>query len=251
MKILEVILLVFPSILCVGLGVSIKYFKAYWLISGYNTMSLEKKKNVKIEDLGKLMGNFCFILAGFLFIFILFLMLNLIIPAIISVALLVVTIVFLLIYSQRYDGNALNKDGKMKTSTKIIIGAVISFLVLILGGVGILLYQSNLPTTYEISNNSLNIGGIYGETIAYKDINNISLIESLPKIKLRTNGSAIGDTLKGYFDIEELGNVKLFVNKAQPPFILIKTEKRIVILNDESAEKTKKLFERIKQIKGN
>lgn len=39
-------------------GIGIRYFRWYFLIAGYNTMSEEKKKNVDIEALGKLMGNF-------------------------------------------------------------------------------------------------------------------------------------------------------------------------------------------------
>ena len=36
-----------------ALGVMIRYFKWYWLIAGYNTMTRERKRQVDIEGLGK------------------------------------------------------------------------------------------------------------------------------------------------------------------------------------------------------
>lgn len=50
----------FTVLILIGLGVLVKHYKAYWLISGYNTMSKEKKKNVDIEGLAKFTGNMCF-----------------------------------------------------------------------------------------------------------------------------------------------------------------------------------------------
>jgi len=40
------------------LGIAIKYFKLYFLIAGYNTMSKEEKTKVKIEKAATLMRNF-------------------------------------------------------------------------------------------------------------------------------------------------------------------------------------------------
>lgn len=54
------------------LGVAIHIFKWYFLISGYNTMSKEKKAKVDTHGLGKIMGIYCyfngslFILGGIL-----------------------------------------------------------------------------------------------------------------------------------------------------------------------------------------
>ena len=48
---------VFVSILLFVFGIAIKYYKAYWLISGYNTMSVERKKNVDIKNLGNFLAK--------------------------------------------------------------------------------------------------------------------------------------------------------------------------------------------------
>lgn len=45
-------------------GWLIKYKKATWLISGYNTASKAKKNEYDVEKLTKAMGNFMFVFCG-------------------------------------------------------------------------------------------------------------------------------------------------------------------------------------------
>lgn len=176
MDITKYLVAALPSIIFIILGICIKVFKMYWLISGSNTMSAEKKKNVDVKGLGNMMGNFCFIMAGFVFVFILSLFFEYVTLSIIIVVILVITIIYLIIKSQRFDGNAINNDGTMTVKTKIIIGSVITFLVLIFLGVGILLYQSNKPPIYNITEDKIEITGLYGETINFKDITDIFMM---------------------------------------------------------------------------
>ena len=46
------------------LGLAVHIFKWYFLISGYNTMSKEKKANVDTEGLGRLMGIYSYVNGG-------------------------------------------------------------------------------------------------------------------------------------------------------------------------------------------
>ena len=61
---LFMLVMAFISMLFVVLGILIKYFRWYWLISGYNTMPAEKKKNVDARGLGNFIGNCMFVIAG-------------------------------------------------------------------------------------------------------------------------------------------------------------------------------------------
>ena len=47
----------FIAILFALMAAALKYFKWYWLIAGYNTMSKSEKENVDEEGLGNFMGN--------------------------------------------------------------------------------------------------------------------------------------------------------------------------------------------------
>lgn len=247
MDIIKYLVAALPSAIFIILGICIKVFKMYWLISGFNTMSAEKKKNVDVKGLGNMMGNFCFIMAGIIFAFIVSLFFENVVLSIIIIVTFVFTIIYMIIRSQKFDGNAMNKDGTLNTKTKIIIGSVISFLVLILFLVGILLYQSNKPTTYNISEDKIEITGLYGETINFKDITDIFMMDKMPDITLRTNGSALGSVLKGNFLVDQIGQVKLFVNTKIPPFILIKTANQTIILNGEDQTKTQEIYTKLKQ----
>lgn len=247
---MKYIVAIIPSVILIFLGVSVKYFKAYWLISGYNTMSQERKKNVDEKSLGDMTGNLCFILAVLIFAFILSLTLGLTVITIISALMFVVSIIFFLVKAQRFDRGAVEKSGEFKKRTRIMTGIVAVFLVLVLGGVGILLYQSSLPVSYSIYGDSFKIEGLYGETINFSDIKNIYIKDQMPNVITRINGAAIGDTLKGYFDVDRMGNVKLFINTKIQSFIFIETENETIILNDKDKAVTEQLFEKLQEAMG-
>jgi hypothetical protein len=87
---------------------------------------------------------------------------------------------------------------------------------------------------------------MYGETIKGADISSVTISDSMPEITLRTNGSALGKRLKGFFNVTGLGNVKLFLNTETKQFIFIKTGTRTIILNGEDLPSTQALYDKIK-----
>lgn len=248
MDIIKYAALVIPSIVLIFVGVCIKYFKAYWLISGYNTMSDEKKKNVDVENLGKMIGNFCFVMAGLMFVFILSLVLEQTTLMIITALMLASSIIYTVIKSQKFDGNAMKSNGEMKKSAKITVGLTVAFLVIVFIGVGILLYKSSQPVTYNVSEDRIEITGLYGETINFSHINKIYISDKIPDIKSRTNGSAFGGMLKGYFKVDQIGNAKLFINTKVPSFIFIETDNKTIILNERDEASTKELFTELEKL---
>lgn len=243
MKFVFLGIMLFTVLILVMLGVMVKYYKAYWLISGYNTMSQEKKKNVDVEGLAKFIGNMCFIMAGIMLIATVFFMVEKEALGGIVIALMIPVSILIIFKGQKYDGNTRNPDGTMKKGTKIIVGGISSFLLLTLVGVGVLIYFSNQPTQFVIADGHLEIKGIYGEKIAIENINNISLKDSLPKIIIKNLGSSLGSKKKGSFRLEDIGNAKLFVDTAKPPFIYIETAEKLLILNSDDREETEELFQ--------
>ena len=86
----------------------------------------------------------------------------------------------------------------------------------------------------------------YRESIPLDQISHVQLIEATPKIKLRTNGIAIGEIKKGYFSTDTLGNIKLIVHKDKKPFLHIETEnKRHIIINFRDPNKTLDIYNSI------
>ncbi|MGI6711900.1 MAG: DUF3784 domain-containing protein [Bacillota bacterium] len=108
----------FTILLLVGLGIMVKYYKAYWLISGYNTMSKEKKDKVDIEELAKFTGNACFVMGALMLLATVMIMIGQeVLGGIIFASFLPLSI-YIIFKSQKYDGNTKNPDGTMTKKNK-------------------------------------------------------------------------------------------------------------------------------------
>lgn len=235
-----------PVVILVIIGIMIKYKKAYWLISGYNTMSAEKKKNVDIERLGKFTANICFIIAGLISTAELLIFIGKAPISMIAFVLIIPIIIYTLIKAQKYDGNTRDKNGKMKKGTKALIGGIIGFLILIAIGVGILLHFSSQPAVYTLENGILKISGMYGQEVLVYEIKELELKDFIPEVLMKTNGSALGTMLKGYFKVKDIGEAKLFVDISKKPYIYIKSSNsKLIILNCEESEKTLELYDEL------
>jgi hypothetical protein len=240
--------MLFSILITAGLGIMVKYYKAYWLISGYNTMSKEKKKNVDVEGLANFMGNMTFIMAALMLLATILFMVDKEMLGGIALALFVPLSIYMIIKAQKYDGNTKNPDGTMKKRTKITVGAVSGFLILTTLGAGFLIYYSNKPAEFVLVDEYFQIKGIYGETIQIEDISYISLSDELPNIIFKNNGYSMGSIKKGNFKLESIGNAKLFVDTSVSPFIYIKRNDRFVILNCKEEKQTRKLFQELKEV---
>ncbi|HHV71334.1 MAG TPA: DUF3784 domain-containing protein [Clostridia bacterium] len=239
---LPTVTMLITALILIIFGVMIKYKKAYWLISGYNTMSQEKKGKVDVISLSRLVGNFCFLLAGILVLAGILLSLNKIVLGVIVLALIFPLSIYLLIKAQKYDGNTRNPDGSMNKKAKITLGTVNIFMIITLIGVGVLFYQSSKPAQFTLSDGYLEIKGLYGEKINLEEVRKISLRDDLPKITLRTNGSALGSMLKGNFRLEEIGAAKLFIDKSKPPYIYLERKEKPLIFNCSNEKETREFF---------
>ena len=150
-----------------------------------------------------------------------------------------------MIKSQKYNGNLYDESGKLRkgASKKAKIPLTITIVTLI--GVSTLLYFSLQPTNITITDNTLKINGLYGETVAFESIEQVTLLDQLPEISMRTNGSAIGSQLKGHFKFKNGMKAKLFVDSSKPPFISFVSNDLRIIFNLDTKEETENLFEQL------
>ncbi len=228
------------------LGLAVHAGKWYFLISGYNTMRKEKRANVDIRKIARLIGIFGYANGG---IFILMGVLQAaglnpsMLPATIF---LIVSSLVLAFMSQRYDYNLFDERGKMRRGAgkKLLVPVVILLVTAVF--VGVLMFFSLQETEVSFLPEGLEIHGMYGDVYAWEDMQNVQLMDNLPRIGARTNGSAIGSKLKGHFRTEEFGAVKLFVDADAPPFIYFEAGEKKVIFNDTDPIATKTTYEKIK-----
>jgi hypothetical protein len=229
----------------VAIGLAVHICKWYFLIAGYNTMSREKKAKVNTEALGRLMGVYSYINGGvFIGMGILY-ALGLkpgMTPVIVFFG---ITTVYMLIKAQKYDGNILDENGKLRKGAGKQLALPIGIVAVTLIFVAALMFFSSQATKVTFLEEGLQIHGMYGEVYAWDSIEEVILMEELPAIVMRTNGSALGSNLKGHFRTEEFGSVKLFVNTQKPPFIYLHTAERITIFNMETSEQTEATYDEI------
>lgn len=234
----------------IAIGLAIHVFKWYFLISGYNTMLKEKKANVDIKSIGRLMGIYSYVNGG---VFIIIGILNFfklkigMSPIIIFFS---ISTVYLLIKAQKYDGNIYDENGKLRKGKAKQLAVPIGVTVVILIFVAALMFFSLQPTKVTFLEEGVQIHGMYGEVYYWESIKSVELMEELPNIEMRTNGSALDSNLKGHFRTTEFGSIKLFVNAKKPPYIYLKTENGITIFNMENKDNTEGIYEEILMLKG-
>ena len=226
----------------IAIGLAIHVFKWYFLISGYNTMSKEKKANVDTKGLGRLMGIYFYINGGIFIVMGVLQALSPIAGMTPAIIFFIVSTVYMLIKAQKYDGNIYDENGKLRKGAGKRVALLVGIVVVTFTLIAILMFFSSQATKVTFLEEGVQIQGMYGEVYTWESIKGIKLIEELPTIELRTNGSALDSNLKGHFRTRELGEVKLFVNTQKPPFIYLETDNGTTIFNMENAEETQEVF---------
>lgn len=242
-------LIIFIGILCIVAGVLVRYLKCYWLIAGYNTMSKEKRENVDTESLGRLMGNYMFIIGGTFIIGGVLLAMSLKTIGIILVTLPIFILTpYIMIKSQKYDKNSLEPDGSMKKSTKLTLGVIIGFTSIILIFIIALFGYGAKEPKVTVGNERIKIGGMYASTVYIDDIVEVVLLDSIPDVLRKDNGFDFGNILRGYFDLEGIGKGRLYINNGKSPYVFLRLKKGFLIINYNNSEETQELYNRIREV---
>jgi len=118
------------------------------------------------------------------------------------------------------------------------------FIVGIIVIPAILICIATLPPKVIIDATDINISGVYGVKYQKSEIKTIEITDSMPKIKLRTNGIGMGRIQKGDFSIENMGKCKLLLqNHTVPPFIvIIDHNDETLFLNFNNPEETQSMY---------
>jgi hypothetical protein len=248
MKAFMIATAIIPAAILNIISYAVKYRKAYWLISGYNNMSSDKKKNVDIEGLANFVSGICLGFAALLVLGFIFLLQGMTGAGMAVFALFIPLIIYTLIKSQSFDSGAYTNEGRMKKGPKAMIIAVSAFMIIVAVGVAILLGMSSKPAEFALTEGVFHISGLYGQDIAVGDIGELQITDTMPEVLARTNGSELGTKLKGNFRLEGYDKAVLFVDISKPPFILVRTKAsdKTYIFNCEDSSATIALYEKLK-----
>lgn len=228
-----------------GIGCALRYGRAYWLISGYNTMPEEKKKNVDIQGLARFLGLCLIVGAAVCAVALALIMLG----AEWGVSLLILLLpglVYMIIKAQKYDGNARRPDGRMSTQTKVTVVLLTVVLGGVAAGVFAMINSSAAPVSYRVTADTLEVNCTFGEKVKLADIDNLELTDERPAVASRTMGSSLGEKLRGSFALKDGSAARMFVENANAPFVQFTVRKTHYFINRQAAEETKALYEELK-----
>ncbi len=244
----ELIINLLVAGLLIFFGVAIKYFKAYGLISGYNTASKEEQEYMASQGIGDFMGlQLILMAAAWLFGYFLR-WAGYIWGTEIGVALLLILVFYTLIASRRFNPppefyKNLGKSPS-RSSRTAMIGLVVTVLVTI--SVGIMIFWMAQPADIALEESQLRIGGAYATTVRYADIKSLELKTEPLRIETRTNGLGLGSIQKGHFMVKDLGNARLFLRSTSGPVIVIKTrEQKPLAINYSDPQDTRSLYHQL------
>jgi hypothetical protein len=132
--------------------------------------------------------------------------------------------------------------------TRLVALGILGILLL---GLPFLLHYQARPPVVTLTSRTLTIDNLfYGQAYNIEDITRVELLQSVPPIRVRTNGYYSGGTLRGWFSLDRLGQGKLFVEISHPPFIAIYHSTGFVILNYIDPNETQRLYAAIKELTG-
>ncbi len=137
--------------------------------------------------------------------------------------------------------------GRPRTYRSVFIIAV--FIVAL---IAYPIFFANYGNEIIVDDNKIEIKGDYSMDIPFDDIDTVLLIESLPNIKLRTNGISTNKVNIGKFKMADGNKCRLYINKSTPMFIEIRCQQttdngqqNLIFINRKTVEETKLLYDQI------
>jgi len=85
----------------------------------------------------------------------------------------------------------------------------------------------------------------YGKVFPASDVTGVSLLPTLPRVLLRTNGFGGAGSLRGHFRVDGLGDGRLYVEEGYAPYVLVRLREGFVVVNFREPEKTRALFDEL------
>lgn len=234
--------LILISVIIVAVAFVVNQNNAKRLLNGYNNLSAEQQAKVDIKPYLHFYKQFHLFLGISLFIIGLGLYLlhyNTALGTFIAVYPIIAYVYFAWRTAQFYKRNLCT------ASSSVLSYVAVGILLLTAVGVAALLYVGTKDSKMQIFDNQIVISGMYGESIAYADMQAIVLVDSLPTIVSRNNGFSLGNSHKGYYRTKDGTKVKLFLNTKEPPFILLQRESQPWVYFSQDAQATPKLFMRL------
>ena len=233
------IFVLFLGLFTIGIGFLVGKYPS--LISGYNTMSAEKMKNIDMKAIASLYKKGMFISGVVMTISSsIFSLLRL--SELLALSLIFPLLIGLLIISlleQKY-----NQNKRSELSKK----GVPIFLGILSAAIAIGLFSSSSESKVIFSDDNIEFTGDYGIIIKESQIKEVKLLNEIPSIHRKINGFNFGDIMKGNFLLSKFGKCQLFIRLSNPPYLYVELKYGGKILfNSRDSLYTKEVYEKLKK----
>lgn len=238
-KIGLIILLGWVAIILGGLTYLVKKKKDATLISGFSNRTKEEQEYLKQSGYIEAVGNY--LLISFIIFLATYILWIFSVPYSMEVGLSILLIVVLagMIWLQRYE--VPHKRKKMYWITGSITAVLVCFLV----GLTYVGLKENQVT---VEDGKFVVSGMYGVEWDLEDVEEVKLLDELPRVIVKTNGFATEGHLKGRFRLESpYEGGLLFVRvKDGSPYLYVETKDGdYVILNRSDGKETERLYKQL------
>ncbi|MBE6347215.1 MAG: hypothetical protein E7067_08480 [Lentimicrobiaceae bacterium] len=143
--------------------------------------------------------------------------------------------------------NELNYEAKRPRTYRSVFIIVVFIAALIAYPI----FFANYGNEIIVVDNKIEIKGDYSMYIPFDDIDTVLLVESLPEIKLRTNGISTRKVNIGNFKMADGNKCRLYINKSIPLYVEIRLDAQdspsesLVFINRKTVDETKLLYDQI------
>ncbi|KAB2331857.1 DUF3784 domain-containing protein [Bacillus mesophilum] len=233
-----IVTLVIMIIIFSLLGWAVRFKQAYYLISGFNTMSEDEQRQLIQNGYPQKVGSLliCTAIGTLVLLPLLFTPFPYAFEVIFGFILL-----FLLggfVYLSRYELKHKRKKGYIIS---------ISLLIIVVGGVALLMTFTYQDYEVILENKKMEITGMYGQQWPIDELKSVELLDEMPEIGFKTNGVGVGTLAKGHFNVKGYGNSLLYIFTDSNPIILIETSKKPIFLNNQSPTVTEDWFNKLRK----
>jgi len=120
----------------------------------------------------------------------------------------------------------------------------LALVAVLVGGVGGTFWSQLRPVKVAVTHGGFSVDTLfYGASFAAAEITAVSLEARLPRVLWRSNGFAGAGTLRGHFQVEGLGEGRLYVDAGFAPYVLVRLRQSFVVINFREPEKTRALYD--------
>lgn len=119
-----------------------------------------------------------------------------------------------------------------------ILGVIIAVIIFI-----VMVGVHSKEAKVVVEGQNVKIEGSYGEAFLLNDISQVNLVDTLPAIKMRSNGYSLGSVKKGYFKTKSGETIKLFLHSSHGPYLHIQRKSDMpVFINYEDSTQIQQVF---------